>query len=253
MIPCASRPLTSPPSSVQDGRLVRSGVGHFSSSRSSDFSGHGCHALAFVELRRALHSTSQPEPGRTSVEELEAEFHTSMGLCRAGMEPTPRASMTKDHDVTTASVTFPSRSDRTRATPHAPATRCRTRPARRHRRGTARCRERGALRAGVVEEAAGARSVASSRGRATSSTGHRGWAPLGTPTRSAARALPRQSRCFAQRFRGLPVGVSNGVRTRDTWNHNPVLYQLSYTHRAPDGLGRSGSDSILDRRVNAMP
>src|SRR6266498_2064358 len=25
-------------------------------------------------------------------------------------------------------------------------------------------------------------------------------------------------------------GVSEGTRTPDTWDHNPVLYQLSYTH-----------------------
>ncbi len=25
-------------------------------------------------------------------------------------------------------------------------------------------------------------------------------------------------------------GVGDGTRTRDTWNHNPVLYQLNYTH-----------------------
>ena len=25
-------------------------------------------------------------------------------------------------------------------------------------------------------------------------------------------------------------GVSDGARTRDNWGHNPVLYQLSYTH-----------------------
>jgi hypothetical protein len=24
--------------------------------------------------------------------------------------------------------------------------------------------------------------------------------------------------------------VSDGIRTRDIWDHNPVLYQLSYTH-----------------------
>ena len=24
--------------------------------------------------------------------------------------------------------------------------------------------------------------------------------------------------------------MSDGVRTRDHWNHNPALYQLSYTH-----------------------
>jgi hypothetical protein len=27
--------------------------------------------------------------------------------------------------------------------------------------------------------------------------------------------------------------VSDGARTRDTWDHNPVLYQLSYTHHGP--------------------
>ena len=34
--------------------------------------------------------------------------------------------------------------------------------------------------------------------------------------------------------------VSNGARTRDHWNHNPVLYQLSYTHRV-------GADSNFPR------
>lgn len=24
--------------------------------------------------------------------------------------------------------------------------------------------------------------------------------------------------------------MSDGTRTHDTWDHNPVLYQLSYTH-----------------------
>src|ERR1700722_7519764 len=32
--------------------------------------------------------------------------------------------------------------------------------------------------------------------------------------------------CFSEVF-----GVTDGVRTRDTWSHNPVLYQLSYGHR----------------------
>ena len=31
-------------------------------------------------------------------------------------------------------------------------------------------------------------------------------------------------------------GVSDGARTRDTWDHNPVLYLLSYTHHG----GRTG-------------
>ena len=28
-------------------------------------------------------------------------------------------------------------------------------------------------------------------------------------------------------------GVDDGVRTRDTWSHSPVLYQLSYIHHHP--------------------
>ena len=27
------------------------------------------------------------------------------------------------------------------------------------------------------------------------------------------------------------VGVGGGIRTLGHWNHNPALYQLSYTHR----------------------
>jgi hypothetical protein len=27
------------------------------------------------------------------------------------------------------------------------------------------------------------------------------------------------------------IGVGGGVRTHGHWNHNPALYQLSYTHR----------------------
>ena len=26
-------------------------------------------------------------------------------------------------------------------------------------------------------------------------------------------------------------GVDDGTRTRNAWNHNPVLYQLNYIHR----------------------
>jgi hypothetical protein len=26
----------------------------------------------------------------------------------------------------------------------------------------------------------------------------------------------------------LKIGATDGIRTRDSWNHNPVLYQLSY-------------------------
>ena len=28
----------------------------------------------------------------------------------------------------------------------------------------------------------------------------------------------------------LEIGVNDGIRTRDNWNHNPGLYQLSYIH-----------------------
>jgi hypothetical protein len=29
----------------------------------------------------------------------------------------------------------------------------------------------------------------------------------------------------------LSSGVADGARTHDNWNHNPGLYQLSYSHR----------------------
>ena len=32
-------------------------------------------------------------------------------------------------------------------------------------------------------------------------------------------------------FAGLLFGVADGARTHDNWNHNPGLYQLSYSHR----------------------
>jgi hypothetical protein len=38
--------------------------------------------------------------------------------------------------------------------------------------------------------------------------------------------------CAAEAFFDDRTGVTDGVRTRDTWSHNPVLYQLSYGHRA---------------------
>jgi hypothetical protein len=34
-----------------------------------------------------------------------------------------------------------------------------------------------------------------------------------------------------QNPRGENIGVGGGVRTLGHWNHNPALYQLSYTHR----------------------
>ena len=38
--------------------------------------------------------------------------------------------------------------------------------------------------------------------------------------------------------------MSDGARTRDTWDHNPVLYQLSYTHHRTNSAivaGQPGS------------
>ena len=35
-------------------------------------------------------------------------------------------------------------------------------------------------------------------------------------------------------------GVSDGARTRDTQDHNLVLYQLSYTHRVSPAAARGG-------------
>ena len=34
--------------------------------------------------------------------------------------------------------------------------------------------------------------------------------------------------------RAFTAGVSDGARTRDTQDHNLVLYQLSYTHHVPE-------------------
>lgn len=37
--------------------------------------------------------------------------------------------------------------------------------------------------------------------------------------------------------RPSPIGVDDGTRTRDSQNHNLVLYQLNYTHQVP-GVAR---------------
>lgn len=69
--------------------------------------------------------------------------------------------------------------------------------------------------------------------------------PGGTNQR-ACRSVFVLSRSRAPDAAGRPrpvlSGVSNGNRTRDNWSHNPVLYQLSYTHRSsrPVGLRRPG-------------
>ena len=60
--------------------------------------------------------------------------------------------------------------------------------------------------------------------------------------------------------------MSNGDRTRDNWNHNPALYQLSYTHHlsAPEGASSEGEhtqrredrncyDEVSDQPINPAP
>ena len=52
-------------------------------------------------------------------------------------------------------------------------------------------------------------------------------------------------------------GVSDGARTRDPRDHNPVLYQLSYTHHAAGAAGSKCSGGQLDagpggRGANAL-
>ena len=51
------------------------------------------------------------------------------------------------------------------------------------------------------------------------------------------------------RLRGI-FGVADGTRTRDTQDHNLVLYQLNYSHhrcRAPVGAGNSAYLSTVPR------
>ena len=42
------------------------------------------------------------------------------------------------------------------------------------------------------------------------------------------------------------IGVGGGVRTLGHWNHNPALYQLSYTHRGPERL-QSTTNELASR------
>ena len=43
-------------------------------------------------------------------------------------------------------------------------------------------------------------------------------------------------------------GVANGIRTHDNWNHNPWLYQLSYSHHC---ILSRGSDYFSDHRSSS--
>ena len=53
--------------------------------------------------------------------------------------------------------------------------------------------------------------------------------PLGyTPIWLVLKAKDRSGRSGPSALRAY--GVGDGTRTRDTRNHNPMLYQLNYTH-----------------------
>ncbi len=43
-------------------------------------------------------------------------------------------------------------------------------------------------------------------------------------------------------------GVANGIRTHDNWNHNPGLYQLSYSHHC---ILSRGTDYFSDHRSSS--
>ena len=46
------------------------------------------------------------------------------------------------------------------------------------------------------------------------------------------RTLPRKKRTMNTWFIVLIFGVADGARTHDNRNHNPGLYQLSYSHHS---------------------
>jgi hypothetical protein len=45
-------------------------------------------------------------------------------------------------------------------------------------------------------------------------------------------------------------GVSDGARTRDTQDHNLVLYQLSYTHHVPADAHAGGTAATIPEPLN---
>ena len=52
-----------------------------------------------------------------------------------------------------------------------------------------------------------------------------------SPRLPSRTALERMKALVSELTRASTAGVSDGARTRDTQDHNLVLYQLSYTHR----------------------
>ena len=61
--------------------------------------------------------------------------------------------------------------------------------------------------------------------------------PLGyTPVSQVQKGKARSGRSGPSALR--LYGVGDGTRTRDTRNHNPMLYQLNYTHHMEGKLAR---------------
>ena len=61
----------------------------------------------------------------------------------------------------------------------------------------------------------------------------------GSGGRRPLRTAPERTKALVSELtRASATGVSDGARTRDTQDHNLVLYQLSYTHHAPAGRER---------------
>ena len=65
--------------------------------------------------------------------------------------------------------------------------------------------------------------------------------PLGPPN---GHTIATFSIFLKQKY--LFIGVGGGIRTLGHWNHNPALYQLSYTHRE----GNQGSIFSLSRPLS---
>src|SRR4051812_43723545 len=61
----------------------------------------------------------------------------------------------------------------------------------------------------------------------------------GRRARPPSRTAPKRTKALVSELtRAFTAGVSDGARTRDTQDHNLVLYQLSYTHHVPAGRER---------------
>ena len=66
--------------------------------------------------------------------------------------------------------------------------------------------------------------------------------PLARLPRRAAQQKARQAGLLK-----VVYGVADGTRTRDDRNHNPGLYQLSYSHRREEDYSRSQSQGWVPR------